>query len=162
MYKCSQNGNNPVGMNQSPPLTWTAGPPGTKSYAVTLNHVASSSAHWAIWDIPVDTTSLPMNIDHVAMPPAPAGAKQCSQNLDGFTGIGYLGPCPQAVNARQNYRYVVWALGVTNLAGVTSTSSTATVQAAVQAAALTSTTSCYMDGPKKACAALTGTQIHLP
>jgi phosphatidylethanolamine-binding protein (PEBP) family uncharacterized protein len=116
-----------------------------------LNHVASGSAHWAIWDIPVGTTSLPESIEHVAMPAAPAGAKQCMQNLDGFTGIGYLGPCPQAVNSRQMYRYTVYALGVTNLAGVTSASSTGAAQTAIKNAALAN-----------GAATLTGTQIQMP
>jgi hypothetical protein len=107
------------------------------SYAVTLNHAAAdNSAHWALWDIPATTTSLAANIDHVAMPPLPAGAKQGTQNLDGFTGIGYLGPCPQAVGARQMYRFTVWALKVATLGGLTSSSTTAAAQTAIKNAAL--------------------------
>jgi Raf kinase inhibitor-like YbhB/YbcL family protein len=135
-YKCANV--NPVGMNQSPPLSWTPGPAGTKSYALTLNHEAGdNSAHWALWDIPVSTTSVAANVEHVAMPSLPAGAKQAMQNLDGFTGIGYQGPCPQAVGARQTYRFTVWALGVATLGGVTSASTTAAVQTAIKNAALT-------------------------
>jgi Raf kinase inhibitor-like YbhB/YbcL family protein len=149
MYKCAQVP--PVGMNVSPPLSWTPGPPGTKSYAVTLNHVASGSAHWALWDIPLKTTSLSPNVEHVASPPDPAGAKQATQNLDGFTGVGYLGPCPQAVNARQMYRFTVWAIGVATLSGVTSASTTAAAQTAIKSAALANGS-----------ATLTGTQIQAP
>jgi Raf kinase inhibitor-like YbhB/YbcL family protein len=150
MYKCGTSP--PVGMNQSPPLAWTAGPAGTKSYAITLNHMAGdNSAHWALWDIPASVTSLAANVEHVAMPATPAGAKQAQQNLDGFTGIGYLGPCPQAANSRQSYIFTVWALGVTNLAGVTTSSTTAQAQAAIKAAALTGGS-----------ATLIGTQIRTP
>ena len=149
MYKCAQVP--PVGMNISPPLSWTPGPPGTKSYAITLNHVASGSAHWALWDIPSDKTSLDPNVEHVAAPPVPAGAKQAMQNLDGFTGIGYLGPCPQAVSSRQMYRFTAWALKVDTLAGVTSASTTAAAQTAIKNAALTGGS-----------ATLTGTQIQTP
>lgn len=147
-YKCAEV--QPAGMNQSPPLAWTAGPPGTMSYAVTLNHLAAdNSAHWALWDIPATTTSLAANVDHVAMPPLPSAAKQGTQNLDGFTGIGYLGPCPQAVGARQMYRFTVWALKVATLAGVTSSSTTAAAQIAIKNAALPGGS-----------ATLTGTQIR--
>jgi Raf kinase inhibitor-like YbhB/YbcL family protein len=150
LYKCANV--KPVGMNQSPPLAWTPGPAGTKSYAITLNHAAAdNSAHWALWDIPATVRSLDANVEHVAMPPAPAGAKQAMQNLDGFTGIGYQGPCPQAVNSRQMYRFTVWALGVTNLAGVSPTSSTAAAQTAIKNAALPGGS-----------ATLTGTQIQTP
>lgn len=39
------------------------------SYALTLIHdAADMSMHWAIWDIPSGVLSLPMNLDHVAMP----------------------------------------------------------------------------------------------
>lgn len=133
MYKCTTVA--PAGMNQSPPLSWTPGPAGTKSYAVTLNHVGGGD-HWAIWDIAPTVTALPENVDHVAQPAMPAGAKQSVTNLDGFNGSGYLGPCPQAVNATQTYTYTVWALKVATLSGVTTTSSTTDVQAAIKAAAL--------------------------
>jgi phosphatidylethanolamine-binding protein (PEBP) family uncharacterized protein len=147
-YKCAEV--QPAGMNQSPSLAWTPGPPGTMSYAVTLNHAApDNSAHWALWDIPATTTSLAANVDHVAMPPLPAGAKQCTQNLDGFTGIGYLGPCPQAVGAQQMYRFTVWALKVATLGGVTSSSTTAAAQTAIKNAALPGGS-----------ATLTGTQLR--
>ncbi|HEY2731828.1 MAG TPA: YbhB/YbcL family Raf kinase inhibitor-like protein [Polyangia bacterium] len=147
-YKCAEV--QPAGMNQSPPLAWTPGPPGTMSYAVTLNHAAAdNSAHWALWDIPATMTSLAANVDHVAMPPLPAGARQGTQNLDGFTGIGYLGPCPQAVGARQTYRFTVWALKVATLGGVTSSSTTAAAQTAIKNAALPGGS-----------ATLTGTQIR--
>jgi Raf kinase inhibitor-like YbhB/YbcL family protein len=149
-YKCAQN--TPAGMNQTPPLSWTPGPAGTKSYAVTLNHEAGDqSAHWAMWDIPANVTSLAENVEHALMPAVPAGAKQTHTNLDGFNGDGYLGPCPQAANARQMYTYRVFALGVTTLAGVTTASSTAAAQTAIKAAALANGT-----------AKLTGTQIKTP
>ena len=80
----------------------------------------------------------------------PAGAKQAPQNLDGFTGVGYQGPCPQAVNSRQTYRFAVWALGVTTLGGASPTS-TAAAQTAIKNAALPGGS-----------ATLDGTQIQTP
>ena len=83
------------------------------------------------------------------MPSMPAGSKQAMQNLDGFMGIGYQGPCPQAVNSRQTYEFTVWAIGVANLTGVTSPSSTSAAQTAIKNASLASAT-------------LDGTQIRMP
>ncbi|HEY0707248.1 MAG TPA: YbhB/YbcL family Raf kinase inhibitor-like protein [Polyangia bacterium] len=114
-HKCTSSP--PGGMNISPPLSWTPGPAGTMSYAVTLNHVASGAAHWAIWDIPPDVTSLAEAIPNEEMPaaPAPMGTKQSRLvNFDAFTGFGYLGPCPQQPGTGM-YRFSVHALNVRNL-----------------------------------------------
>jgi Raf kinase inhibitor-like YbhB/YbcL family protein len=148
-YKCTESP--PAGMNQSPPLAWTAGPAGTKSYAITLNHnpTGDDAAHWALWDIPLGPTHIDANVEHVSMPPAPAGAMQATQNLDGFMGIGYQGPCPQAANSRQTYVFTVWALGVATVPGLSATSTTVEAQAAIKKAAIASAT-------------LSGTQIRTP
>jgi Raf kinase inhibitor-like YbhB/YbcL family protein len=117
MYKCEDN--NPAGDNISPPLSWGPGPAGTMSYAVVLHHVPTPE-HWVIWDIPANVTSLPENIDHVAEPTMPAGSKQSHLNgLDGFTGYGYLGPCPQATNSEQSYVFTLYALDVATVPNIT-------------------------------------------
>jgi Raf kinase inhibitor-like YbhB/YbcL family protein len=139
---------NPVGMNQSPPLAWTRNPTGVASYAVTLVDVAHGALHWAIWDIQAGTTALPENVDHVAMPPVPAGAIQAVEGLDGFTGVGYLGPCPQAVNAPQMYRFTVWAFNSATLL-LPSRSGPSYVLTTIENAAIASAT-------------LMGTQIQTP
>jgi Raf kinase inhibitor-like YbhB/YbcL family protein len=108
MYRCRTE-------NLSPPLAWTPGPAGTRSYAVTMNHM--NSMHWALWDIPVDTTALPLDIAKVALPPTPAGAKQARPNVDGSTWYGYSGPCPMSAN--REYTFTVYALDVATLPGVT-------------------------------------------
>jgi phosphatidylethanolamine-binding protein (PEBP) family uncharacterized protein len=54
-----------AGEGKSPPLAWTAGPAGTKSYAITFldeTLVAQNSPngyHWVMWDIPAATLALP-------------------------------------------------------------------------------------------------------
>jgi phosphatidylethanolamine-binding protein (PEBP) family uncharacterized protein len=127
------------------------------SYAVTLNHDApDNSAHWAIWDIPPDVTSLPANIEHAAMPmaPAPTGTKQSRVvGLDMFTGYGYLGPCPQMNNATQNYKFTVYAMTVRTLPGVAANVMTADAQRAIIAGAIPG---------NAARATLTGNQIRTP
>ena len=52
------------GGGQSPPVAWTAGPPGTQSYALNLWHVPDNGnvkSYWLLYDIPADVTSLPEN-----------------------------------------------------------------------------------------------------
>jgi Raf kinase inhibitor-like YbhB/YbcL family protein len=132
MYKCAMVP--PPGDGISPPLAWTPGPAATKSYAVTLIHNAPDmSIHWVIWDIPASTLSLQENVEKVAEPPVPAGTKQVRPNLDGSTWYGYLGPCPQAVNSRQNYLFAVHAVDVDTLPGITPQSSSAQAMSAVRA-----------------------------
>lgn len=118
-YKCAEV--NPMGENLSPPLSWGPGPAGTKSYAIVMGHVPTPE-HWAIWDIPANVLSLPENIEHKAQPAQPAGSKQSAVNLDGFNGSGYLGPCPQAFNSTQSYKFTLYALDVETVPNLTDTS----------------------------------------
>jgi Raf kinase inhibitor-like YbhB/YbcL family protein len=123
-FKCT-------GDNVSPPLMWTPGPAGTKSYAVTLIHDAPDmSVHWVLWDIPLATSSLPMGVEKVANPTTPAGSKQMKPNVDGSTWFGYQGVCPQA--GTQKYLYAVYALDVAALPAVTTASSGGAAMAAVK------------------------------
>jgi Raf kinase inhibitor-like YbhB/YbcL family protein len=115
----------------SPPLSWTPGPPGTKSYAVTMR--SAGSPHWALWDIPLDVTALPEKIERLATPPIPAGAKQCKPNVDGSTWYGYAGACPMGGNNLRPYYFAVFALKVDKLPGVTPESSIRDVNAAIMA-----------------------------
>jgi Raf kinase inhibitor-like YbhB/YbcL family protein len=148
-YKCAEV--NPKGQNISPPLSWGPGPVGTKSYAVVLMHLPSPE-HWVIWDIPASVTSLPENIEHQAQPAVPTGSKQSLANLDGFTGSGYLGPCPQAPNSVQSYKFTLYALDVDTVPGLTATSSPAQAATAVKAHLVAGSQG----------VSLTGTQIQIP
>jgi Raf kinase inhibitor-like YbhB/YbcL family protein len=102
-------------MADSPELTWTAGPAGTMSYAVTFIDQTDGFAgtvHWVIWDIPASVTTLPKGVPTDAMPAMPMGAKQ-GQNYSG--GTGYTGPgAPFGMNM---YRFTVYALPTATLAG---------------------------------------------
>ena len=56
------------GDGQSPPISWTAGPPETQSYAVNLWHQPDHGeikSYWVIYDIPADVTSLPKNANGI-------------------------------------------------------------------------------------------------
>jgi len=66
------DGNLPVeftcdGAGASPPLEWQAGPPGTKSYAVTLWHEAPDrvKSYWVVYGIPGNSTQLAKNSRNV-------------------------------------------------------------------------------------------------
>jgi Raf kinase inhibitor-like YbhB/YbcL family protein len=149
-HKCMQN--NPAGENISPPLSWGPGPAGTMSYAIVMMHLPSPE-HWAIWDIPANVTSLPENVEHVPEPTMPAGSKQSMLNgLDGFTGSGYLGPCPQATNSEQTYEFTLYALDVATLPGVTTSSNPTQAATAIKMHLVAGS-----QGVK-----LSGTQIRLP
>jgi Raf kinase inhibitor-like YbhB/YbcL family protein len=123
-YRCQ-------GENVSPPFSWTPGPAGTRSYAITLR--SAGSPHWALWDIPADVTSLPEKIERLPMPPAPAGAKQCKPNVDSSTWYGYSGACPLGGNTARSYFFALFALKVDKLPGVTPDSSIQQVNAAIMA-----------------------------
>jgi Raf kinase inhibitor-like YbhB/YbcL family protein len=77
-----------MGDDESPEISWTAGPEGTLSYAVALTDMSLAMPfnHWAIWNIPASVTSLPANLGDML-----------SGELDGavqgsFSGGVYAGP----------------------------------------------------------------------
>jgi len=55
------------GAGASPPLDWQAGPPGTKSYALTLWHEAPDrvKSYWVVYGIPGNSTQLAKNSRNV-------------------------------------------------------------------------------------------------
>jgi Raf kinase inhibitor-like YbhB/YbcL family protein len=123
-----------AGVNTSPPLTWTAGPAGTMSYAVALIDVSINAVHWVIYDIPAVTMSLPAALPGDTTLTTPVSAKQIHRAAFFGAGGAYRGPCPSG--ATHTYRFEVSALGTTTLAGVTGASTSDEVQALVAAAAL--------------------------
>jgi Raf kinase inhibitor-like YbhB/YbcL family protein len=123
-----------AGVNTSPPLSWTAGPAGTMSYAVVLTDLSIDAVHWVIWDIPAGTTSLAAALPGDTALTAPAGAKQVHKVEFFGAGGAYRGPCPSGAN--HVYQFEVDAIGAATLAGVPATPTTESVKAAVQAASL--------------------------
>lgn len=79
--------------NISPELHWTGAPPGTQSFALVLFDVTYGQAHWALWNIPADTTMLAANVPQdTANPVAPAGSQQANANFATTSEDGYFGP----------------------------------------------------------------------
>src|ERR1700728_2085008 len=101
---CSING--APGGNQSPELSWTGTPPGTRSFVVTLYDVTASFTHWGMYNIPGDASGLPENA-------GVAGSSYGAQIVNDFgTGSEYGGPCPPANVAPYVHHYIftVYAL----------------------------------------------------
>jgi Raf kinase inhibitor-like YbhB/YbcL family protein len=124
-----------AGVNTSPPLTWSAGPTGTLSYAISLTDLDISAVHWVIWDIPAGTTSLTAALPgDTTLTVPPVGAKQIHKIEFFGAGGAYRGPCPSGLT--HTYQFEVNAIGSATLGGVSGTSTSEQVKAAVQAASL--------------------------
>jgi len=83
----------------SPELHWTKGPAATQSYAIVFRDMTLTTGatidergyHWAMYNIPTTTLSLPKGMPSGNPPPALPAAKQYS---GGLFNDGFLGPCP--------------------------------------------------------------------
>lgn len=131
------------GDGSSPDLSWEGAPDGTLSFAVLLQDHSiwnasqttadepdigdedpNHSYHWAIWDIPAATTSLPK-----ALPITQFPLGNTAQQMSGgppfiSPGVyGYFGPCPNLMtlavgapaDAAHNDAFILYALKVAQL-----------------------------------------------
>ncbi len=78
----------------SPAISWSGAPANTAAYALIMHDPdvmfnGADVLHWAIFDIPGGTVSLPENLDK--KPELPDGSKQLN-NIAGMPG--YFNPCP--------------------------------------------------------------------
>ncbi len=79
--------------NLSPELHWTDAPEGTQSFALVLFDVTYGQAHWALWNIPADSTMVAANVaQDTDMPPSPVGSRQANANFATTSESGYFGP----------------------------------------------------------------------
>lgn len=106
------------GGDTSPQLSWTAGPTGTVTYAVTMFDPDAPTNvgfwHWLVYNVPAATTSLAAGIPPTGQAGAgggtlPAGA---SQAMDDYGVQGYGGPCPPTGTTHE-YIITVTALSTT-------------------------------------------------
>jgi Raf kinase inhibitor-like YbhB/YbcL family protein len=123
------------GTNVSPPLSWTSGPAGTMSYAIVFTDKTNGLVHSGIYDIPPTITSLPENVEKVAMPANPAGSKQV---LAYNSKAGYAGPCPGPTE--HTYEFMLYAVDVMPLPGIMTNQKGAALVTALQAHDLATTT----------------------
>jgi Raf kinase inhibitor-like YbhB/YbcL family protein len=122
-----------TGDNLSPPLSWAGGPDGTMSYALVLFDTRYGVFHWALWDIPADTSSLPEGIPAGYEVSDPPGAHQGGGNGDDPNE--YFGPCSDAGPLAGVYEFRLYALDAATLALGADASSTE-IQEAIDAATL--------------------------
>ena len=95
------------GKNVSPPLEWTLGPPGTKTYVLIMDDPDGPRGiwiHWVAWNI--HDTRLHQNVFKQAHIDTPAG--RICQGRNSFNRLGYSGPCPPSGTHR--YFFKVFAL----------------------------------------------------
>ena len=104
------------GEDVSPQLSWTGFPSGTQSFVVTCFDpdapTASGFWHWAVADLPVDTTELPADAGNPDARLLPSGAVV----LRGDAGAArYIGAAPPEGHGPHRYYFVVHAVDVPSL-----------------------------------------------
>lgn len=123
------------GRGTSPELNWTGAPHGTHSYAIVLRDTSledpNFAFHWAIWNIPVDLSTLPAGLTGTEAPddPFPAGL-QGAQQVQARGAGRYFAPCPDWVVGKailcdwneplpvavpDSYTFTIYALGQKNV-----------------------------------------------
>jgi Raf kinase inhibitor-like YbhB/YbcL family protein len=100
---CSINGS--PGGDQSPELSWSSPPIGTRSFVVVLYDVTAAFTHWGMYNISPTVTRLPENAGVV-------GSMYGDQIVNDFPDAKYDGPCPPPGVAPVVHEYVftVYAL----------------------------------------------------
>lgn len=101
------------GQDRSPQLAWSGFPKETKSFAVTVLDpdapTGSGFWHWAAFNLPASTTSLPSGAAENGLPD---GAVQLANDA-GFRG--FVGAAPPSGHGKHHYHVVVHALDVEEL-----------------------------------------------
>ena len=96
------------GEDLSPPLQWSALPPGTKELALIVDDPDAPSGnfvHWVMWGIAAD--GLPEGIPQSPNPATPAGS---AQGLNSWNTTGYRGPAPPKGHGKHHYHIKLYAL----------------------------------------------------
>jgi len=148
------------GENVSPPLAWSGAPTGTQSFALVLvdpdvpwgetvpvygempppgTQPADHFIHWIVTGIPSGTTSLPEGASPGNMP-AGTIEPRTSFGLFGGEANQYGGPAPPPGTKAHAYRFVLYALDVASVPGVTAESDFAAVTSAMAGHVLAATT----------------------
>jgi Raf kinase inhibitor-like YbhB/YbcL family protein len=116
------NGFGCTGGNISPELRWANVPSGTKSLALQMYDPDAPSGsgfwHWAVYDIPPDTTGLARGVgNNERLLPAGAFGGNTDFFDTGATGVNgnYGGPCPPAGDPPHRYIFTLYAVAVDKL-----------------------------------------------
>ena len=111
------------GQNVSPQLTWSAGPPTTKSYVVTEFDPDAPTGvgfwHWIVFNIPAAVTSFAAGFGTTTP------TDGTTFGLTDFGATGYGGPCPPVGDGPHHYTFTVSATDLaTPISGLTGSSTT--------------------------------------
>lgn len=102
------------GHRASPPLTWSGGPEGTRSYALLVEDPDAKSptpfVHWLAYDVPGTVTSLP---ESIAALPKVREPVALLQGANSFGSTGWYGPKAEDVGGAHRYHVQVFALDQT-------------------------------------------------
>jgi len=130
-YTCAGDGT--AGQDPSPPLAWGAGTTGAKAYGIVFADVANAGnkLHWAIWDIPAASTSLPESLGAGYNVPNQGGAKQKAMG-SGADSQKYFGPCPGG--SSHPYTFTLYAQNAATVPGLSSSSTMAQIETAIKGA----------------------------
>jgi Raf kinase inhibitor-like YbhB/YbcL family protein len=96
--------------NVSPPLDWSEGPDGTRSYVLIVEDPDAPGApfvHWLAYNIPADVTDLREGMPHAPQLALPEGTRQ-GANDHGSTG--WFGMKPPTGAPAHRYHFQVFAL----------------------------------------------------
>lgn len=99
------------GADDSPALTWSGAPRGTKTLALIMEDPdapAGTWVHWVIYDVPADEGELAAGMPKVETLANGASQGQC-WGVDSFERVGYYGPCPPPGNPHR-YSFKLYAL----------------------------------------------------
>ena len=98
------------GEGTSPAMSWTNVPAGTQSFVLNMrdldvarNRTTDDQAHWVVWNIPANATSLSEGQPRGSQ--LPDGSYQISA-----TGPVYRGPGAPATGPRHHYMFEIYAL----------------------------------------------------
>ena len=101
------------GEGTSPAISWTNAPAGTQAFVLNMrdldvarNKTSDDQAHWVVWPLPANVTSLAEGLPKGAR--LPNGAFQISA-----TGQVYRGPGAAATGTKHHYMFEVYALDST-------------------------------------------------
>lgn len=101
------------GENQSPQLSWTGAPAGTKSYAITVYDpdapTGSGWWHWNVVNVPAAMTSIEQNasINHTL-------PEDAIEMRNDYGTLGFGGACPPPGEVHR-YVFTVYAMGTERL-----------------------------------------------
>ena len=112
-YTCAGDGS--PGQDPSPPFAWGEST-GAQAYAIVFADRVNNGnkLHWAIWDIPAATKTLPENLGAGFTVPNQGGAKQKAMG-SGANSQKFFGPCPGGNT--NPYTFTLYALNTATVSG---------------------------------------------